>query len=214
MTRVSIVVASLLLGASQAVAADLPEYGRPYPLAVWTWAGPYLGVHVGGGLGQSRFTDSNGPAVYGGDVRTPTALGGAQVGFNFQPSRNLVLGVEADISAVGSNGTNTCLASSGYFLSANCRVRQNALGTVSRKLNECRSSGLFPFESSPARFSTLRACSWYFVASSFSRSDTDRYPPNSANSAHLLDIALSRAALAIASRWRFVRAIVVPIRAG
>jgi opacity protein-like surface antigen len=134
MTRVSVVIACLLLGASQTVAADLPEYGQPYPLAVWTWAGPYLGVHIGGGLGQSRFTDSNGPAVYGGDVRTPTALGGAQVGFNFQPSRNLVLGVEADISAVSSNGTNTCLASSGYFLSANCRVRQNALGTVTGRV--------------------------------------------------------------------------------
>jgi hypothetical protein len=81
----------------------------------------------------------------------------------------------------------------------------------SRELNECRLSGVFPFESSPARFSIRRACSRYFAAISFSWSDTDRYPPNFANSAHLRDKILNRATVAIASCWHFVKAIVVPI---
>jgi len=79
-----------------------------------------------------------------------------------------------------------------------------------RKLNEGHSSGVPPFKCTPARSSTLRACSWYFTASEFSRSDTDRYPPNCANSLHLRDIARSRAAVAIASRWSFVRVIDAP----
>ena len=76
-----------------------------------------------------------------------------------------------------------------------------------RKLNDGLSSGVPPFKYTPARSSTLRARSWYFTARAFSRSDTDRYPPNFANSSHLRDIALSRAAVAIASRWGVVRAI-------
>lgn len=76
-----------------------------------------------------------------------------------------------------------------------------------RELNEGRSSGAPPFNCTPARSSPRRARSWYFIANAFSRSDTDRYPTNLANSWHLRDIALSRAAATIASRWLFVTAI-------
>lgn len=134
MTRYSIVAVSLLCGLGSAVAADMPEFGRSDPPVMWSWTGLYLGAHVGGGLGQSRLSDSNGPSIYGGDVRSPMALGGVQAGFNWQPTRNWVVGVEADISAANADGTNSCLASSGYFLSANCRVRQDALGSVTGRV--------------------------------------------------------------------------------
>ncbi|WP_249225430.1 outer membrane beta-barrel protein [Tardiphaga alba] len=96
--------------------------------------GGYVGAHLGGGSGKSSFTDSNGPAVYSGDVKAPTALGGIQLGYNLQLGRNLVLGVEGDISAAGANGTNTCFASSGDFVSANCRVQYDAMSTVTGRV--------------------------------------------------------------------------------
>jgi opacity protein-like surface antigen len=58
-------------------------------------------------------------------------LGGAQLGYNWQaPETSFVFGVEADASILGSDGTNTCLATSGAILSANCHVSQRFVGTI------------------------------------------------------------------------------------
>jgi opacity protein-like surface antigen len=105
------------------------------PRVLWSWTGLYLGGHVGGGLGTSQFSDSAGPSIYGGNVRTPAALAGGQIGFNWQvPNTSFVLGIEADASALSADGTATCLASSGFFISANCRVRQDAAGSLTGRL--------------------------------------------------------------------------------
>jgi opacity protein-like surface antigen/outer membrane protease len=120
----------------QATAADFPLKTPLYERApvLWNWTGPYLGVHVGGGLGFTTFSDPAGSSIYGGEVRTPAFLGGAQLGYNWQLSNTpLVFGLEADISGMDSVGTNTCLASSGLFISANCRVKQNATTTVTAR---------------------------------------------------------------------------------
>jgi opacity protein-like surface antigen len=45
----------------------------------------------------------------------------------------VVLGVEADASAVGADGTNTCRASSGFMISANCRVSQTFAGSIAAR---------------------------------------------------------------------------------
>jgi hypothetical protein len=44
------------------------------------------------------------------------------------------LGIEADLSGLVSIGTNTCLASSGFFVSANCRSEPNASATVTPRI--------------------------------------------------------------------------------
>ncbi|MFC0240898.1 outer membrane beta-barrel protein [Rhodopseudomonas telluris] len=123
--------AVFVVTAGAAAAADMPRLSRLPPAApvIWNWTGPYWGVHVGGSFGSSNFDDSAGPGIYGGSVRSPAALAGIQLGYNLQRA-HWVFGVEADISAVNANGTNTCLASSGAFISANCRVRQDALATL------------------------------------------------------------------------------------
>ena len=50
------------------------------------------------------------------------------------PNSNLVLGVEADASWLTSDGTNTCLAFSGFFVSANCRAQPNMMGDLTARV--------------------------------------------------------------------------------
>ncbi|MDB5656366.1 MAG: hypothetical protein JWQ94_3979 [Tardiphaga sp.] len=125
---------SLPFAAAVADAADLPA-PYPVPQEIWDWTGGYFGAHVGGGLGQTRLTQPAVATIYGNDVRTPTAQIGGQFGYNWQlPGRNVVLGIDGDISAIQADGTNTCLATSGLVVSANCRVRQDALATLTGRL--------------------------------------------------------------------------------
>src|SRR5450631_4839435 len=105
MHKFSVAVFGVLLGSGLAHAADMPDVVVA-PRVLWSWTGLYLGGHVGGGLGTSQFSDSAGPSIYGGNVRTPAALAGGQIGFNWQvPNTSFVLGVEADASALSADGT-------------------------------------------------------------------------------------------------------------
>jgi opacity protein-like surface antigen len=133
MKKFSVAVFGLLLGSSFASAADMP---LPYaPVALWSWTGLYIGVHVGGGFASSQFSDPGGPSIYGDSVRSPAALAGFQLGYNWQiPNSSFLLGAEADASASIGDGTVTCLASSGIFVSANCRVRPQANGSLTGRV--------------------------------------------------------------------------------
>ena len=133
MQKISAAVVGFISSIGAAAAADMPDLQTPYPspAVLYNWTGLYLGAHVGGGFGNSSFSDPAGPGIYGGNVRTPTALAGVQIGFNWQvPNARWVLGTEAEISAMNATGTNTCLASSGIVFSANCAVRHTAIGSV------------------------------------------------------------------------------------
>ena len=133
MKKLSVAVLALLLGSTLANAADMPV-AYP-PVALWSWTGLYIGTHVGGGLVSSQFSDPAGPAIYGGNVRSPAALAGFQLGYNWQiPNSNFLLGAEADASASIGDGTATCFASSGLFTSANCRVRPRADGSLTGRV--------------------------------------------------------------------------------
>src|SRR6186713_867469 len=69
-------------------AAPPPVMVAPAP----SWAGFYIGGHLGGGWGE----DSN-----------SAFIGGGQIGYNFQFAPNWVLGIEADISGTDAGGTIT-----------------------------------------------------------------------------------------------------------
>ena len=126
----------IAISAGPTMAADLPlkaPFSERLPVQ-WNWSGLYLGGHIGGGLGLTTFSDPLGSSIYGDKVRTPAFLGGAQLGYNWQSANTpLVFGLEADFSGLDSTGTNTCLASSGLFVSANCRVVQDATTTLTAR---------------------------------------------------------------------------------
>jgi opacity protein-like surface antigen/outer membrane protease len=133
MRKVSAAVFALLASSGFVHAADMPAY--PPPVVVWSWTGLYLGGHLGAGFGSSSFSDPAGPAIFGGTVRTSAAVGGGQIGYNWRvPNSPVVLGVETDAELMSSDGSSTCLASSGYFISANCRVRPIAGGSFTGRL--------------------------------------------------------------------------------
>ena len=102
---------------------------------VWFWTGFYGGLHVGVAAGTANFANPLGSSIFGDDVITPSFLAGGQIGFNWQlPNSNWVLGIEADASWLTSDGTNTCLASSGLFVSATCRARPNLMGDLTGRV--------------------------------------------------------------------------------
>ncbi len=134
MSRILVAAFAVVLSAARVDAADMP-IAPPVPVVVWLWSGLYLGGHVGAASSNAALADPAGPAIYGNTVRSPGALGGVQLGYNWQiPNTRVVLGAEADASVLGAFGTNTCLASSAFFFSANCRVRPDALGTLTGRV--------------------------------------------------------------------------------
>jgi opacity protein-like surface antigen len=101
----------------------------------WLWTGFYVGVHAGAAAGTAKFADPFGSSIFGDKVTTPGFLAGGQVGYNWQlPSSNWVLGVEANLGWLNSDGTNTCLAFSGLFVSANCRAQPNITGDLTARM--------------------------------------------------------------------------------
>lgn len=103
------------------VTSPSPNIARTSPLAIWS--GFYAGGHIGAGWGLTNFSEPFvGGSVYGGKVPTRGFLAGGQFGYNWQ-SENLVLGFEADVSGMDSDGSNTCIAFSGQYVSATCRAR-------------------------------------------------------------------------------------------
>lgn len=97
------------------------------------WSGAYVGVHTGGALGLVDVEDPYGGSIFGDTVRTPGLLAGGQLGYNWQFGAT-VLGLEADASWADMDGTNTCFAFSGFYISSNCRTAIGALGTVAGRV--------------------------------------------------------------------------------
>jgi opacity protein-like surface antigen len=131
-----LLAAAIVLGSGWgfAQAADMPM-ALPMQMVAWSWTGLYLGGHFGAAFGNSQVADPAGPAIYGNNVRTTGVLGGLQIGYNWQiPNTAFVVGAEADASAMGSTGSATCLASSPYLIPANCRVRPDAMGSMTARL--------------------------------------------------------------------------------
>jgi opacity protein-like surface antigen len=110
--RVLASVATLAFGAlaaGAASAADLSVSPAPLPgsAPIINWTGFYLGVNGAYGWGSSGATLVS-PIVGSGVTVTSLsgALVGGTVGYNWQTSSNLVLGVEADVDAGKIGGTS------------------------------------------------------------------------------------------------------------
>ncbi|WFU24770.1 outer membrane beta-barrel protein [Bradyrhizobium sp. CB1717] len=113
---------SALIVAGSAQGADLGA--RPYtkaPVAAavpFSWTGCYVGGHVGGGASRTGFTDPGISTLAPGVVMTTGlvpgdrigvngdvgAVGGAQVGCDYQFSNNWVIGIAGDFTATDIHG--------------------------------------------------------------------------------------------------------------
>ena len=112
---------SLLLGSCSTIAlvcsvqaADLPVKAPPPAPVVWSWAGPYIGIHGGVVSHRGEFDDPDGflnrafavtpPTTYSAD-KTGGIFGG-HAGYNLQ-SGSIVYGIEADVSGMSAKGSTT-----------------------------------------------------------------------------------------------------------
>jgi outer membrane immunogenic protein len=122
MKNIILTAAAVLALATSASAADLPRKSvAPVIVApAFTWTGFYIGGHVGGILGSNAnftraYAGANAAAVQGPGFNAPTltkyngdngTLFGGQVGYNYQLSSALVVGVEVDYSITDYKQSN------------------------------------------------------------------------------------------------------------
>jgi opacity protein-like surface antigen/outer membrane protease len=125
------VALAALAAANPATAADLPV--KAPPPVLWSWQGLYGGFESGAAWGITNFSDPFGPSIFGDNVRTPGYFFGADVGHNWQLGQ-WVWGVELNGDWLTAEGTNTCGAFSGFYVSSNCRSRPNAFGSATVRL--------------------------------------------------------------------------------
>lgn len=109
--------------------ADGVDKARAPAASSMNWTGFYVGTHTGGAVGSADIADPFGPSIYGDKVTHPGPLAGFQLGYNRQSGR-MVVGLEADVSLADLDGTNTCLAFSGFYVSANCHMKTKAFGSI------------------------------------------------------------------------------------
>jgi outer membrane immunogenic protein len=131
--------AALLGTAVSAQAADM-AVKAPYlkaPVAmVYDWTGFYIGVNAGVGIGRdyTRLAIPGGASFEATYLNPQGALGGGQVGYNYQVQNSffgaLVFGVEADIQGTGMRDSFTCLLGCLPALNANFNQKLDWFGTV------------------------------------------------------------------------------------
>jgi opacity protein-like surface antigen len=92
--KLAIIAAGVVLGlGAHAVDLSAPYLKAP-PAPQYTWAGLYAGANLGGAFGSDTGTLMLGPAMFSNNPSG--VLGGAQVGYNFLPAPNWLIGVEGD----------------------------------------------------------------------------------------------------------------------
>ena len=118
------VALSAVFGVSAVSAADLAVKAPVAPVVApaYSWAGFYIGGNVGYSWGRAAsnlnadpvtvnlnaLTPFNTPGFAGSDTLTPKgAIGGGQIGYNWQTSPNWVFGVEADLQASGEKASRS-----------------------------------------------------------------------------------------------------------
>ncbi|MGA2893469.1 MAG: outer membrane protein [Xanthobacteraceae bacterium] len=115
-----------------AQAADLPVRPAPAPMApvtyeppVYNWSGFYVGGNIGGGFGNSSWTDAFTGA--NDNFSKDGFIGGGQIGANMQFNW-LVVGVEGDFDWTGLKGSGT--DSFGNAISTKTEWTSTATGRV------------------------------------------------------------------------------------
>jgi outer membrane immunogenic protein len=117
-------------------AADFPMKAMPVQEPVWSWTGFYFGGNAGGGWGttETNLTSISVAGLGAVPVGLPIAqnsrsgfLGGGQLGYNYQAGW-VVVGIQADIDALGVKGTTPCV------IVLSCTSSSNWLATASARI--------------------------------------------------------------------------------
>ncbi|MEH2513056.1 opacity protein-like surface antigen [Nitrobacteraceae bacterium AZCC 1564] len=107
------------------------------------WTGWYVGGHLGAGFGSSNWSDPFPPPPTGDRVHVGGALGGAQIGFNYQTGK-MVVGAELSGSLSQLEGTQTCFGAMPFFFAGlNCENATRNLGMLTGRLGYAASRNLF-----------------------------------------------------------------------
>lgn len=129
-----------------AAAADLTYEPAPAPVVVspvFDWTGFYAGVHAGGGWGNY---DASWNGYTGLLDKSSGALGGAQVGYNYQINQ-FVIGAQADIAYTSLSDSMTVYTGLNPIgpglLSAGVKAESNWLGTVTARAGYAADTWLF-----------------------------------------------------------------------
>lgn len=134
--------AAITMLATPAFAADMPvrtpkpAYKAPFAAPVYNWTGPYVGLTVGYGWGDSRHRDPL-TGDSSGTFNVDGWLAGATFGYNWQ-SGNAVFGLETDISWTNKDGGN-----SGGTFGTPVRTELDWLGTIRGRAGFTADASLF-----------------------------------------------------------------------
>jgi outer membrane immunogenic protein len=134
-------VASAMLFAGPALAADLPAkapiYKAPPPVSMFSWTGCFIGGHAGGSWSDKDWSDTPTGALRSSN--DPSGfLGGAQVGCDYQFSQ-FVIGLQGDYSWTDADHDTTDL-----FAAAHTdRTKLKGLASVTGRLGYAFDRGLF-----------------------------------------------------------------------
>ena len=129
-----LVVAALIGTAASAQAADLARKApilKAPPMVVYNWTGFYIGVNGGVSVARDRTsTLTSLPSAEQTVVSPFGAIGGGQIGYNWQVNNDWLIGVESDIQASGETTNRTCLLSCTAALSENISQKIDWFGTT------------------------------------------------------------------------------------
>lgn len=129
---VLILVALSGLAVTPSFAADMPIKAPAY-VAPYNWTGVYVGGNAGWGWARNNndaFTDA-GVFVASTSSTRDGILGGGQIGYNYMIWQNVVLGVEADLSAANIKATTTSTTTTGTSTNSS---KDDWFGTVRGRL--------------------------------------------------------------------------------
>jgi outer membrane immunogenic protein len=137
----------------ESYAADLPVKAAPVRAAIYDWTGFYVGGNIGYSVGHDRFGQT---FTAPGTVAAPFidsaiaprgAVGGVQLGYNWQGGRNWVVGFEADFQAANqidkACGAQGCAQGGGTETTISAEHKVESFGTVRARLGAAVDNVLF-----------------------------------------------------------------------
>lgn len=134
--------AAIAMVAVPAFAADMPvrtprpAYKAPFAAPVYNWSGPYLGMTVGYGWGESRHDEAG--VGTSGNFDVDGWLVGGTFGYNWQ-SGNAVFGLETDISWSNIEGNGP----TGTLTAGPVRTELDWFGTLRARAGFTADASLF-----------------------------------------------------------------------